>query len=326
MATMDYILRRLILVPVTLALATILTFTLIRLVPGDAIDAQLADVAVTGDILQAISERREELGLNDPPYVALPKYIIRAARGDLGQSMRSQQEVTDILLAALPVTLEVTLLAFLVGSFVGVLGGVLSAAWPDSIPDYTLRSVAVLFLSVPPFVKATFVILVMAIYLRTTPRLGYVGLFDDPVANLKQVALPVLILGLSLSASQLRITRTMMLEVLHQDYIRTAYGKGLTQRTVLMRHALRNALLPVITFSGLQLSQLVSGSVIVETLFGLPGLGQQMITAIDGRDYSVIQGIVLCVTAFIVVINLSIDILYGVIDPRIRISRETGGN
>jgi len=218
----------------------------------------------------------------------------------------------------LPITLELALLSLSVALLIAIPIGVISAARQDTMQDYTARSVAILGLSIPNFWMATLVIVLPAIWWGWRPLTGYVEIGKDPVAHITQMLLPAVILGITFAAALMRLTRGMLLEVLRQDYVRTAWSKGLRERVIILKHGLRNAIIPVITYLGTQLPQVIGGTVVIETIFGLPGMSRFLFDAINQRDYPVIQGINLVVVSFIVLINLGIDALYAVLDPRIR--------
>ncbi|MCA9848851.1 MAG: ABC transporter permease, partial [Dehalococcoidia bacterium] len=241
-------------------------------------------------------------------------------QGDLGNSLWNQKPVLPELMKRVPVTIEIAFLATLIGSIVGVTFGVISALRQDGLVDYLLRSVAIAGISLPNFAIATFVVVMPAIWWGVSPTLRYVGPLEDPFTHFKIVLVPALVLSLNLAASVMRLSRTTMLEVLRQDYIRTARAKGLRTIDVTIRHALKNAMIPVITLTGLQVAFLIGGSVIVESVFVIPGLGRYLITAIDQRDYPVIQAIVVWLGIFVMLVNLVVDMSYAWFDPRIRMS------
>jgi peptide/nickel transport system permease protein len=218
----------------------------------------------------------------------------------------------------LPVTFELAFLGLIVALLIAIPVGVISAARQDTIADYVARSAAILGLSVPAFWLATLLIVLPAIWWGWRPVTGFVEFSQDPVGHVTQLILPAVILGIAVGAALMRLTRGMLLEVLRQDYVRTAWAKGLGERVILMKHALRNAVIPVVTLLGTQLPQIIGGTVIIETVFGLPGMSRFLFDAINQRDYPVIQGVNLVVVSFIVLVNLAVDALYAVLDPRIR--------
>lgn len=313
----QYILRRIALMLPTLFLVTILVFGMIRLLPGDALTVLLGETLVNQPLAE-LEKMKEQLGFDKPLYQQYFIFISNAAQGDLGTSLLDKKPVTDKILSRLPVSIELSLLAIMVSLCIAIPVGVISAIRQDTPIDYLLRSAAIGALSVPSFWLATLAILLPAIFFQQTLSLRYVPFTVNPVENLKQFIVPALILGTVLSGTVMRITRTMMLEVLRQDYIRTAWAKGLREQVVIYRHALKNALIPVVTVLGLQIAFLIGGTVIQESVFGLPGMGLLLIEAIQHRDFPVIQGINLFVATWVIIINLLVDVSYAFLDPRIR--------
>jgi peptide/nickel transport system permease protein len=309
-----YLAKRLLVAIPSLLIASLIVFTLPRLIPGDVVAMMLEEKAYAKDL----EELRAKLGLNRPIYVQYFEWLGRAARGDLGESLWTRQPVIKEIGMRLPITLELALLSLMVALLISIPIGVISAARQDTVKDYTARSMAILGLSVPNFWMATLVIVLPAIWWGWRPLTGYVELGKDPLAHLLQMLLPAVILGITFAAALMRLTRGMLLEVLRQDYIRTGWSKGLRERVIVLKHGLRNAIIPVITYLGTQLPQVIGGTVVIETIFGLPGMSRFLFDAINQRDYPVIQGINLVVVSFIVLINLGVDALYAVLDPRIR--------
>jgi peptide/nickel transport system permease protein len=248
-------------------------------------------------------------------YVA---WLGKIARGDLGESLWTRRPVVEELARRLPVTAELAALATLFAVLIALPVGVLSAARQDTLRDYIARSVSVLGLSVPGFWLATLVIVLPAIWWGWRPVTGYVEPSVDPLGHVAQLVLPALILGIASAAALMRLTRGMLLEVLRQDYVRTAWAKGLAERVIILKHGLRNAVIPVISLLGTQLPQILGATVIIETIFGLPGVSRFLFDAITQRDYPVIQGVNLLVVTTVVLVNLIVDALYAVLDPRIR--------
>ena len=309
-----YLAKRLVVAIPSLLIASLIVFTLPRLIPGDVVAMMLEEKAYAKDL----EELRTKLGLNRPIYVQYFEWVGRAVRGDLGESLWTRQPVLQEIGQRLPITLELALLSLAIALLIAIPIGVISAARQDTMQDYTARSVAILGLSVPNFWMATLVIVLPAIWWGWRPLTGYVEIGKDPVAHITQMLLPAVILGITFAAALMRLTRGMLLEVLRQDYVRTAWSKGLRERVIVLKHGLRNAIIPVITYLGTQLPQVIGGTVVIETIFGLPGMSRFLFDAINQRDYPVIQGINLVVVSFIVLINLGIDALYAVLDPRIR--------
>jgi peptide/nickel transport system permease protein len=274
----------------------------------------LAEKAYAKDL----DELRAKLGLDRPLPVQYFEWLGKAARGDLGESLWTKRPVLEEIGQRLPVTFELAILGLLVALIIAIPVGVISAARQDTIADYIARSAAILGLSVPAFWLATLLIVLPAIWWGWRPVTGFVEFSQDPVGHVTQLILPAVILGIAVGAALMRLTRGMLLEVLRQDYVRTAWAKGLGERVILMKHALRNAVIPVVTLLGTQLPQIIGGTVIIETVFGLPGMSRFLFDAINQRDYPVIQGVNLVVVSFIVLVNLAVDALYAVLDPRIR--------
>ena len=309
-----YLAKRLLVAIPSLLIASLIVFTLPRLIPGDVVAMMLEEKAYAKDL----EELRAKLGLNRPIYVQYFEWLGRAATGDLGESLWTRKPVLEEIGQRLPITLELALMSLAVALAIALPVGVISAARQDTIQDYTARSVAILGLSVPGFWLATLVIVLPAIWWGWRPLTGYVEISKDVVGHLVQMMLPAVILGIAFAAAMMRLTRGMLLEVLRQDYVRTAWSKGLRERVIILKHGLRNAIIPVITYIGTQLPQVIGGTVVIETIFGLPGMSRFLFDAINQRDYPVIQGVNLVVVSFIVLINLTVDALYAVLDPRIR--------
>jgi len=309
-----YILRRLLIALPSLLIASLIVFTLPRLIPGDVVQLMLEEKAYGKDL----EDLRAKLGLDRPIPVQYVEWLGRIARGDLGESLWTRQAVLGELGRRLPVTLTLGFMAIAVAIVIGVPVGVASAIRQDGPLDFLARSAAILGLSIPAFVKAIVVILLPAIWWGWTPLLRFVPFSSDPVGFALQLVLPAIILGIASAAAVMRLTRGMLLEVLRQDYVRTAWAKGLRERVVVLKHSLKNALIPVVTVLGLQVAQIAGGTVIIETVFGLPGMGQFLVEAIVQRDYPVIQGINLVIVVMIIATNLAVDLAYAALDPRIR--------
>ena len=318
-----YIIARLAgIIPTTLLLL-LAVVVLVRLLPGSAIDALEAQAAVTGTSgfsaeARAALERR--LGLDESLPMQYAEYTWNAAQIDLGRSVWTDQPVTKMIGRTLPVTLVLGIMALVWATLAGMTIGLLSAVTRGTAVDYVLRSISILGLSIPNFALATFVIVMPTIWWNWSPPVTYTS-FDG--SNLwtyvSQFFAPALVLGLALSAVMMRLTRTQLLEVLGHDYVRTARAKGLPERTTLLRHALPNALIPVVSTLGLALATLISGAVLIESIFGLPGMGRMLLTAISQRDYPVIQGIAVVSGMFVIFANLLVDISYGWLNPRVRL-------
>ncbi len=313
-----YIIRRVLLVIPTLFILSILVFLSVRFIPGDVVDAMLGQLQSTiGRIDRAAVERR--LGLDVPVWVQYGRWIGQILRhGSLGESLWGEWTVEGRIIASLPVTIELGLLAILIGLVIALPVGIYSAMRQDTAADYLGRSIAIIGLATPNFWLAIMVILYPAIWWGWSPPMQWVPFTEDPLENLGIFLIPSVILGTASAAATMRMTRTMMLEVLRQDYIRTAWSKGLKERIVIIRHTIKNALIPVVTLIGLQLPILVGGAVIMENIFNLPGLGRLMLDALQHRDYPVVQGINLFFATGVVLLNLLIDLIYPYLDPRVR--------
>jgi peptide/nickel transport system permease protein len=267
-----------------------------------------------------LDDLRAKLGLDRPIHVQYTAWLGRLARGDLGESLWTRRPVVEELARRLPVSLELGVLALVFAILLAVPVGILAAVRQDTLADYTARSLAILGLSMPGFWIATLVLLMPAIWWGWTPRRPFAEFTRDPWAHVSNFLLPAAILGVASAAGIMRLTRAMLLEVLRQDYVRTAWAKGLRERTVVLKHSLKNALIPVVTVLGLQVSAILGGTVIFETIFGLPGMGRFLFDAINQRDYPVIQGVNLVIVSVVVTLNLVVDALYALLDPRIRYS------
>jgi peptide/nickel transport system permease protein len=311
-----YVARRLLALLPTLFFASLIVFFSIRIIPGDVIDLMLAQNDVANS--QDRETLRAALGLDQPMWRQYLTWLGAALRGDLGHSLWENAPVSRLILQRLPVTLELGVLALLVSISVGIAIGVYSAVRQDTAGDYIARSFSLLMLSIPGFWLGTLVMVFPSVWWRWSPELEFVPLFQDPVRNLSHVLVPAILLGLSLSAITMRMTRTMMLEVLRQDYVRTARAKGLSETTVILRHALRNSLIPVVTLIGLQAPLLIGGAVIMEQIFLLPGMGSLFLDAVFARDYPIVTGVFLVVGVSVLLINLAVDLAYGYLDPRVR--------
>ncbi len=314
-----YVARRLLWIPITVFLISIVVFLLVRFLPGNVIDLLISQLQPSaGQMHVTRAAIAHSLGLDVPVYVQYGRWISNIiAHGSLGNSLMGNQPILPSIEAALPVTAELGILAIIFSIIISIPIGVYSAIRQDTIQDYIWRGISVLFISVPAFWIGTMIMIYPAIWWGWSPPMQLIPFFKDPAGNLGMFILPALVLGVTMTGGTMRMTRTMMLEVLRQDYIRTAWAKGLKERVVVTRHAMRNALIPVITIIGMQIPMVIGGSVIIEQLFVLPGLGRLMLTALQDRDYPTISGINLFVAVFVIIINLLIDLAYGWLDPRI---------
>ena len=314
-----YTLKRLLLFLPTVAIVTVLVFLVMWLVPGDAATMILAGAQGEGGFTQeAVDKLRTQLGLDRPVYVQYGDWLWGLLKGDLGTSIYHGSPVIDDLGDRFLVTLQLAVMAILMGAMVAVPVGVISAVKQDTPLDYGVRIFTIAGIAVPAFWVGLLVVAALAYWFDWLPPLGYVPLWEEPLTNLQQLIFPAMTLAYAELAVSARITRSTMLEVMRDDYMRTARAKGLTELVVIGRHALRNALLPVFTISGWQFARLLGGTVVIEKIFVVPGIGSLMLEAIQFRDFPVIQAILLTVALLILALNLVIDLLYGWLDPRIR--------
>lgn len=310
----QYVLKRLLLVVPTLLLVSVIVFSLTRLIPGDVVTLMFEEKGYAKDM----DALRARLGLDRPLPVQYVTWLGRIVQGDLGESLWTRRPVLEEITRRLPVSLELGLMAIGFALCLALPIGILSAIRQDTLKDYTARSAAILGLSIPSFWKATLVIVLPSIWFGWAPPLQFTPLSHDPWQHFSQFLAPAIILGIASGASIMRLTRALMLEVLRQDYVRTAWSKGLHEPRVVMKHALKNAMIPVITIVGIQVGQIAGGTVIMETIFGLPGMGRFLVDAIYQRDYPVVQGVNLLIASIIVGTNLLVDVTYAYLDPRIR--------
>ena len=311
-----FVTRRLLALVPTLVFASLIVFVSMRLIPGDVIDLMLAQNDLSTDHDRAAIEAA--LGLDQPMHVQYFRWIGGVLEGDLGRSLWQNTPVTEQLAATLPITFELGFLALIVALTVALPIGVYSELKQDTLGDYAARSFSLVMLAIPSFWLGTLVMVFPSVWWRWSPALEYTPFFEDPLNNLAHMIVPAVLLGLSLSAVTMRMTRTMMREVLRQDYIRTARAKGLNEPLVVVRHALRNGLIPVVTLIGLQAPLLIGGAVILEQIFVVPGMGLLLLEAVFQRDYPVISGVFLVVGFGVLVINLLVDLSYGWLDPKVR--------
>ena len=329
-----YIIRRLLLIIPTLFILSIIVFLSVRFIPGDVIDAMVARL----EFFEATIDREaveRMLGLDVPVHVQYGRWIgvlptpdwvtgeshfKGFLQGSLGESLHDGFRVEERIIGRLPVTIELGVMAIVIGLVIALPVGIYSAIRQDTAADYAGRSIAIIGLATPNFWLAIMVMLYPAIWWGWSPPMELIPFTEDPLEHVRIFVIPSLILGTASSAATMRMTRTMMLEVLRQDYIRTAWSKGLKERVVIMRHAVKNALIPIVTLVGMQLPILVGGSVIMENIFNLPGLGRLFLTALSDRDYPVVSGVNLVFATMVVGVNLFIDLIYPYLDPRVRYS------
>jgi peptide/nickel transport system permease protein len=311
-----YVARRIAQGLLVLWLVSLVIFSLVRILPGDAVIMQLDQAAAPSP--EALKRARQELGLDRPFLDQYRTWVAAAVQGDLGRSLITRRPVMQELLKRINLTSHLAVMSVIVAMLIALPIGILSAVKQDTPSDYLGRFFAILGLSLPDFWLATVVITFLAIWVQWIPPIGFAPLWEDPARCLSQLLIPALIIGARLAAVSMRMTRSSLLEVLRQDYIRTARAKGTRERAVIVRHALKNAFIPVVTVIGQQFSVLLGGTVIVEFIFLQPGVGSLMLDAVLLRDYTLIQGAVLFFAVVIVVTNLLVDLSYAWLDPRIR--------
>jgi peptide/nickel transport system permease protein len=314
---LQYLIKRLLFTVLVLWLVSVIVFTAVRVIPGDVCTIVLGTPDVTEQQCNAI---RADLGLDQSPFRQYLTYMSGVLRGDFGTTLLSKRDVWTEIRSRIPLTLELTILSTLFAVVLALPIGIISAMRRDTPLDYGLRLLTIGWLSIPGFWIGTMLIIFPAKWWGYSPPVGYVDLWEDPFKNLGQLYLPAIALGLALSASLARVTRSAMLEVLRQDYVRTARAKGLKERAIVVRHTLRNAMIPVITLFAIQFGTLLGGTVVLESIFSLPGLGTLTLSSVLVKDYPQVQGLVLFFAALLVLINLLVDLSYAWFDPRIRYS------
>jgi len=311
-----FLVRRLLLTLPILFIVSVICFSMINLIPGDPATVILGPEASE----HAKEEMRNRLNLNEPIPVQYVDWLWGVLHGDLGESLIDDTPVSKLILERLPVTIELALGAFAVSFTIAVVVGILSASRRGTWVDYLSTGAALGGISIPSFWLGMMLIIIFAVNLGILPASGYEPFFQNPVANITAMILPIIATGLRESGELTRMLRSSLLEQLGSDYVRTAFSKGLSRRVVLIRHAVRNALIPFVTASGLQIAGLLGGLVVTETVFQLPGLGRLVVDSIENRDFTTVQGTVLTITLIVVMVNVLIDVLYTMIDPRISVS------
>lgn len=310
-----YTIRRLLLIIPSFLVITLIVFMSVRFIPGSIVDTIEAGLAGVGGIDREKVEHT--LGLDAPVHIQYGRWLGGVFRGDLGTSLQKGTPVTQEVIQRLPVSVELGVFGILIGLIISIPIGVYSAVRQDTVGDYIGRSFAIFCMAVPGFWLGTLVMVYPSIWWGWTPALEYIPFTEDPGGNLLQFLIPAVVLGMALSGVTMRMTRTMMLEVLKQDYIRTAWAKGLRERIVVMRHALKNALIPIVTIVGLFVPVIIGGTVIIEQIFVLPGVGRLVLESIQMRDYSLVSGAMFFIAIFILVVNLLVDLTYTYLDPRV---------
>ena len=315
-----YLLRRVLLLIPTLLIVSVIVFLSVRLIPGDVIDVMFAQMSVSGRANLPSREALEAaLGLDRPLHVQYLSWLGDIVlRGDFGDPLMAIEPVAVLIRQRIGVTLELGAMAIVVSLLVSLPVGIYSAVRQDSVADYLARSVAIILVSVPPFWTGTMVMIYPSVWWGWAPPIELNPLVEDPIGHLGHVLLPAVVLGTALAGLSMRMTRTMMLEVLRADYIRTAWSKGLSERLVVIRHAVKNATIPVLTHVAVQLPIVIGGAVIVEEIFQLPGMGRLLVDAVGRRDYPLVSGINVVFAAVVVLVNLLTDVTYSWLDPRVR--------
>ncbi|RLT43871.1 MAG: ABC transporter permease [Chloroflexi bacterium] len=311
-----YVIRRLALSLPSLILVSFIIFSLLRILPGDVVMARIAESGYASP--ETLQRMREQLGLDRNFFVQYFDWAFHAVQGDFGRSLWTNDEVLPTLLGRMRVSAEIAVLAVLTAVTVAIPLGVVSAVKQNTRIDYAARFFSIMGLSVPDFFLATMLVLVLSKYVGWLPEFGWYSPLEHPLLNLQALIFPALIIGYRLAAVTARMTRSAMLEVMREDFVRTAHAKGLRARDVVIRHVLRNSLLPVVTIIGAQLTGLLGGLVVIEQIFSLPGLGRLTLDAVTHRDYTQVQGSVMVMATIFVMSNLAIDLTYVVLDPRIR--------
>ena len=312
---LEFLVHRAAISLVTLFVISLIVFTGVRMIPGDP-----ARVMGGTDSDEAgLAEIRAKYGLDDPIVIQYLRWVRLAASGDLGESIRTRESVVRTVARKIPITIELAFLSLLVAVGIAIPVGVLSAVRRNSAWDFLANGISLCGLSVPSFWLGIMLILLFSVRLGVLPASGFVSLWEDPVANLKRMIMPAFVLGVALTAVLMRQTRNSMIEILSADYIRTARAKGLAGRAVVFRHAIRNGLIPVVTILGLQMGALISGAVVTEQIFVVPGFGRLIVEAVFTRDYPLVQGVVMITASTYVLINLLVDVSYSVLNPRIRV-------
>jgi peptide/nickel transport system permease protein len=310
-----YIIRRLLLSIPTLFLISLFIFLMIHLIPGSVVDMAISEAELISPAMRQQIEH--ELGLDAPFFIQYGRWVWNIMHGDLGNSLFTRTPVIEKIATRWPVTFELGLIGIIVALLIALPVGVLSALRQETWIDYVARSFAIFCIAVPSFWLGTLVIVFPSIWWGYMPPIKLIRFSEDPLGNLQMFIIPGILLGMSLSGITMRMTRNMMLEVMRQDYIRTAWAKGLRERVIIIRHALKNALIPVVTLLGLQVPVIIGGTVIIEQIFQLPGMGRLIVDSTNVRDYTTFSSVLLIFAVFIVVINLIVDLIYGLLDPRI---------
>ena len=313
-----YIIRRMLQMILIMLLVTVIVFFMLRILPGDPILMFLSSQDTQQITQEQLDVLRHDLGLDRPMIVQYFDWLGDVAHGDLGKSIANQTPIIDEVKKRMPITFELGLISFIFSIIIGIPLGVISAVKRGTLTDTSLTSMGNLGVCVPSFWLGLLLIYIIGYKFNWLPIYGYVSFAKDPIQNIKDSIMPVICLGLAPIASAVRLTRSSMLEVMRQDYIRTAWSKGLRERTVVIRHALKNGLIPVITLKGMTLATIVGGSVLIETVFSIPGMGRYAVQGLFAKDYTIVQACLLISGTVVLAANLLVDLSYGWLDPRIR--------
>lgn len=313
----SYLIRRIILSIPTILIVTLIVFVLVRIVPGDVVDLIIGTQNYLSE--EQIQKMYQDFGLDKSVFLQYFFWLKSILTGNLGVSLRTGEDVATLIMQRLPVTLELALLSILFSIAIGIPLGIASALRKNTYIDNSIKVLGLIGLSSPAFWIGTLFIVLFSFYFDNFTIFGYVSFIENPLKNLQIFLLPSFTLGLMIAAQILRMTRTSMIDTLNMDYIKVAYSKGLGKNSVIYKHAFRNALAPIVTVTGIQLGYLFGGSIVIENMFALPGLGRLLLQAVNQRDYPVIQGIILFIVIIIILINLLIDFIYTIIDPRVNL-------
>ncbi|KZL05398.1 Dipeptide transport system permease protein DppB [Pseudovibrio axinellae] len=311
---LNFVLRRLVIAIPTIILISIFVFTLQKLLPGDPVLAMAGEERDP----QVLEYLREKYRLNDPIPIQYLNWIGNALRGDLGISLRTNQPVLDLILEKLPVTFQLAVMAMIIALLIGIPAGILSAVKKGTFIDYCANAIALSGLSIPNFWLGIMLILLISVKWQLLPASGFVSIFEDPLRSMSVMIMPAFVLGTALAATLMRHTRSAMLDVLKSDYVRTARAKGLQERTVILKHAFRNAATPIVTLTALLFGELIAGAVLTEQIFTIPGFGKLIVDAVFNRDYAVVQGVVLVTAVGFILMNLIADVAYVLLNPKLR--------
>ena len=310
-----YLIRRLLQLIPTILVMSIIIFSLTQMLPGDAAFTVLGETATE----KQREQWREEMGLNKPIPIQYLRWFSKAVRGDLGLSIRSREPVIHMLIVRIPTTVELAGLSMLLAVAIGIPAGIMAAKFRNTWIDFATSFFSMFSMAIPFFWLGVLLIVVFAVHLRLLPPSGYVSLLENPIQNFRLMIMPAMTIGMSFAGLVMRQTRTAMLQILAEDYVRTARAKGLSELVVIFKHALRNALIPITTVLGLQVGMLLGGAVVTETIFSIPGLGRMIVEGIFERDFPVVQGAIIVIVLFILTVNIIVDLTYPFLDKRVKL-------